>query len=228
MKKILVIFFILITVSGCAKKVPLQLNKEIENSGVVVIQNGVVINENQMVQKSATQEKIVSLPFEMTINENSKLTITNNGMIIFDDNVFIYNENSNETVRENDIMLKITSKNNLLGIYITEQYYSGGTIEYTFVYNVNANELLINQRSHMNEQGQWSSFWDFFSMGNKFLVVLSDKAYAYNDTTGELLWTQTFCLRRSRRVIIYNDRFLIDDEDGNRYSIYSDGRKEKL
>jgi len=210
---ILVLFFVLTITSGCAKKAVLHSNET---------------NENQMVQKSVTQETIVSLPFEMTINENSKLTITNNGMIIFDDNVFIYNENSNEAVRENYILLKILSKNNLLGLYIIEQYFSGGTIGYTFVYNIQTQELVFNQRNHMNEQGQWSSLWDFLSMENKFIVALGDRAHAYDDTTNELLWTQIYNIKSGRKILIYNDRFLIDDEDGNRYSIYSDGRKEKL
>ena len=211
-----ILFFILVIMSGCVRKIPLQTVNETESI------------ENMVIRNSETQRKIVSLPFEMEINENNILSIKDNGIIEFNGKEFKFSEDSNATVRQNDIEIRFYGRNSLFGIRISEQLFCGGVRGFIFVYNTETHELLINQIEHLNEQGRGVTLWDFFNIKNNFIVVFSTKAYAFDDLTGELLWTQTYWQASGRRIVIYDDFFLIDDRDGNRYKIFGDGRKEIL
>lgn len=227
-KMLVLVLLLVITLTGCVRKTPRQVIEElvvIEKEGAMV-ETGTIKNGNRFRRERERNEIVVLIPHEMVINENIKLTIKDDGLISFNDNVFVYSENSNEALtRWYGISLRWYARNNLIGIDITEQH-SGGVASYVLVYNTETQELLVNQDNYISELGQSSSLWDFFTIGNNFIVAFGIKAFSYDNTTGELLWTQTYNMRSGRRIIIYNDSFVIDDRNGNRYRIYGDGRKE--
>jgi len=212
-RNVLVLFFVFFIIISCDRKISPQ---------------EIVRNENSLILESKTKEIVVSIPYKMTINERILFSIRDNGIVEIDDNVYVYSEYSNGTVRENDVLFRLYDKNNLFGINILEQFFDGGVLGYTLLYNAETKELFMNQRDHINDLGQDTIFWDFFSIGNHFIVAFGAKAYAYNDFTGELLWTQVYYQKDGTRIIIYDDSFVINDKDGNKYRIYGDGRKEKF
>jgi hypothetical protein len=168
-----------------------------------------------------TEKRVVLLPFEILLNEKEKLIIRENGIVEFDEKFFVYKRNGEE-YPINESLLTIYTKNNLYGINILEETSRGGFISYTIIINIKTKKEITY------EKDEYYRFWDFFSIQNCFILASAEKAYAFNDETGELLWTQIYGQKDGRKIIVYNDHFTIDDRDGNKYKIYGDGRKVKL
>ena len=166
------------------------------------------------------EQKVVSLPFEMLIDEEEKLLIKENGFIRFCNEDFMYKKNGTE-YPIHEARITLYSKNNLYGVNILEDV-GGAFTSYTLVINIKTKKE-IPYAKDINFR-----FWDFLSIENCFILASAEKAYAYNDLTGELLWTQTYRQKDGRKIILNGDHFIIDDVDGNRYGIYINGQKIKL
>jgi outer membrane protein assembly factor BamB len=166
------------------------------------------------------EDTVFSLPFEITVIGSGKLRIKENGLIEFGDKVFIYKENgSRHPIHE--AMITIYRKNNLCGVNVLEEVSDGAYISYTLIIDIK----IPKEVSY--EKDPDFSFWDFFSIKKCFILVSNRKAYAFNDSTGELLWIQPYRQKAGRKIIVNEDHFIIDDIDGNKYRIYEDGRKIK-
>jgi len=232
-RNILIIFFVLVIIAGCARKTPQQAEADITVIDKTYeedrdkLRSKTVRNENTLIQRKNEIIREAVIPYEMMINERVKFLIKDNGIVEIDDNVYVYSEYSNGTVRTNDVLLRYYGENNIFGIYIVEQNFSGGTVGFTIIYNAETQELLMNQSNYKDEL-QPVHLYDFFSIRNHFIVAFDIKAHAYDDLTGELLWTQVYNQKMGKSFILYNDHFVVDDEDGNKYRIYGDGRKEKF
>ena len=227
MKRILFIIMILFVFLSCEKKNKLHESNEaitLNEPNKTTPQNDISIMEISEVQKSETQKRNVPIPCEIPINNIDKVIIRDGGIIEYFDKVILYNEFSNDSYRENNILLRTYEKNNLLGINFIEQHFTGGVVGYTLVINKNTKKEVI----FINDGDILDMLYDYTSIDNKFILVYTERAYAFDNSTGELLWTQTFHLGGKKRLIFYNDYFIIDDEDGNRYRIHGDGRKEKV
>ncbi|MDR2313916.1 MAG: hypothetical protein LBE02_05215 [Spirochaetaceae bacterium] len=169
----------------------------------------------------ASETKIVQLPYEIILNENEKLIIRENGIIEFCKKFFVYKKRGMEyPIYES--LLTVNRKNNLCGINIMEEMNDGAYASYTLIINIKTKQDVPY------EKDGFFRFRDFFSIKNYFILVFAEKAYAFDDSNGELLWMQTYKQKDGRRIIINEDHFIIDDMDGNRYKIYGNGRKIKL
>jgi len=164
------------------------------------------------------EHKIVSLPFEITVTEKEKLLLKENGIIEFANKTFVYKEDGEKYPIRYNALITIYCKNNLCGLNIMEET---GT-SYTIIINIKAKKEIPY------EKDPYFRFWDFFAIENYFILTSAEKAFAFNDSTGELLWTQTYQQRDGRKIIANKDHFIIDDVDGNRYRINKDGNKIKL
>jgi outer membrane protein assembly factor BamB len=173
-----------------------------------------------------TKENVVSLPFELVLNENENeneiLMIMANGIIEFGGNFFVYKENGDEYPIKYEVLITTYTKNNLYGINILEETEYGGNIEHTIIFDIKTKQEILY------EKDEYFRFWDFFSIGNCFILASAENAYAFNDSTGELLWTQTYSQRDGKGIIINKDHFITEDSNGNKYRIYGDGQKIKL
>lgn len=168
-----------------------------------------------------TEKKVVSLPHEILLNGNEKLTIKENGIIEFGNTFFVYKE-AGERYPVKEALLTTYTKNNLYGIDILEETNSGGFIGYTIIINIKTKQEVLY------EKNEFFRFWDFFSLQNCFILAFAEGAYAFDDSTGELLWTQIYKQKDGKKIIVNSDHFIIDDIDGNRYRLYRNGRKIKL
>jgi hypothetical protein len=169
-----------------------------------------------------TEEEVVSLPFEILLNRNEKLIIRENGIIEFGGNFFVYKENGEKYPIKYEALITTYIKNNLYGINILEETEYGGYIDHTIVIDIKTKQEVPY------EKDEYFRFWDFISMQNCFVLVSAEKAYAYDDITGELMWTQIYRQKDGRRIIVNDDHFIIDDVDGNRYKIFKNGEKVKI
>jgi outer membrane protein assembly factor BamB len=98
----------------------------------------------------------------------------------------------------------------------------GGITSYTIIINLSTQEEI----SFDIDKNFW--FWDFFSIENNFILASFEKAYSFNDMSGELLWTQEYKQQYGKgHPVVNHDHFIINDFDGNIYRIYADGRKVK-
>jgi len=201
----------------------------------VLLSSEAVINEEPITQTVEEQpqntrinREIVSLPYEIQINENKIIIheIRGKGTVEIDGKLFVYKTVDERELFEDDISLTLYKKNNLLGMSIQVQYSTGGVVCYTLIINTETQEEILLLEKDANI---WHIFLRFFSVENNFIVIFSQIAYAFNDLTGELLWFQTFGdVNYNRRIITYEDHFVIDERDGNMYMIFGDGRKEKI
>jgi hypothetical protein len=169
-----------------------------------------------------TEKKVVSLPSEILLNGNEKLIIRENGTIVFGEKIFIYKKRGMEYPIKYEALITTYAKNNLYGINILEETEYGGYISYTIIIDLKTKQKVPC------EKDEYFRFWDFFSLQNCFILASAEKAYAYDDITGELLWIQIYRQKDGRRIIVNNDHFIIDDVDGNRYKIFKDGEKIKI
>ncbi|MCL2720178.1 MAG: hypothetical protein FWD47_02430 [Treponema sp.] len=181
-----------------------------------------IIKENINPRRRETKYFSDSLPFELTIIEDTDLKINKNGTFEFGNNIFSFMDVSEDHPFSDDIGLFIYHKNNLLGICISIQYLSGGSVGYVHVININTKEDITFEKY----PDVLNRLREFFYIDNIFITAFDERAYAFDDYTGELLWTQRYNLKDGKRVIMYDDHFIIDDEDGYKYKIYGDGRKE--
>jgi hypothetical protein len=175
----------------------------------------------QETQQAVSKEEIVSLPHEILIKENFKLIIQVNGTIKFGDNLIVYKDDGENKLLLDEVFIRTFSKSNLFGINIMEDV-GGAFAGYTLIFNIATNEEI-----QFEKEGLFG-FWGFFSIENIFILTFAEKAFAFDDSTGELLWTQTYRQRDGRRIIFNDNHLVIDDMDGNRYKIFGDGRKEIL
>jgi len=174
--------------------------------------------------QTAIKSEIVSLPFEIIIKKNEKLLIKENGIIEFNNKEFVYKKAGAENpLRRNEAMVTIYNKNNLCGVDIIEEVWNGDDIVsnlYTQIINTKTLTEVILPRDPF-------CLINFFSIENCFVAAFAGEAYGFDDSTGDLLWTQTYDEIFDMRIIIDKDHFIIHDDNGNRYKIYSDGKKEE-
>ena len=179
--------------------------------------------------------EVVSFTFERIIDYNVNIKIHKNGILELNNVEYIWNNNVHSNVYDNnhfedDFLLHIHRKNNLLGLDILLQYFSGGTASYTLLINIETKEEILNQRSHVDEYDNWVSLWDMFPVGDILVLYFfggSGTAFAYDSISGGVLWTQTYNRQKGlNRTIIYEDHFIVNDINSNRYRIFIDGRKE--
>jgi len=195
----------------------------------------------------------VFLPHEFAVKNGAPFITKEDGTIEFGGNVFVYKIVDERDPFENEVYLTTHKKNNLLGVDILVQYYTGGTRSYTHLFNTATKQEIsipFDVNTHVD-------FWGFFAIddrliavfaervfahddstgeilrdefGSLFVLTSTEKAYAFDSATGELLWTQTFNLMRSGRGIIadFDDRLIFDDANGHRYRLFGDGRKVRF
>jgi len=228
MNRIIFVLSIIIAISGCTPRI---LPHTDTNEETIIIEKSAAISEELIIQSCTDFEQsikidrqILALPVDMTINENINIIVRKNGLVEIDGKLFVYKTVDERQSFEDDISLTLYKKNNLLGMNIGIQYFTGGTAPYTLVINIETMEELQFEKY----PDILTLFRDFISIDNIFIIALCVVAYAYDDSTGELLWMQAYNQRLDRRIIVNADHFIIDDIDGNKYRIYSDGRKEKI
>jgi len=218
-------------VLSCTPKIPAQIvstsnieEKEADIKNILNDENIFVqynIFHNNVIQESSRQRYYVTLPFEITIIDDIKLIVYNNGTFDLGSKKFTYMEIYEDLPFEDDVVVSIYHENNLLGVNISIQYLTGGNVLYTHVINIETLEDIP-----FKDQGLFILLKDFFSIDNIFIAAFNKRAYGFDDNTGDLLWTQTYNLQDGEIVIINDDHFVIDDKDGNKYRIYGDGRKD--
>ena len=152
--------------------------------------------------------EIVILPYELEITEKIKLTIRETGVMELNDKTFVYRKDDYMFFWEEGVMVRIYSSENLCGIDIMEQTWSGGIIGYTHILNLETQEEIPYERY------EYFRFWGFFSFENIFIMTSAEKAYAFNDSTRELLWTQTY-MQRDGNSIIKEEDYLIKKGKNN-------------
>jgi hypothetical protein len=185
----------------------------------------IICNSKAFTQIAETRiawHKSVLLPFEASIEGNEVLIIKKEGIIEFGNKVFVFKKDGVKYPIQNKADISVYGKNNLLGVNVTELIVDGFLVLYTFIINIET------QKEIFYEKVPRFLFWDFFSIKNYFIVVSDEKAYAFNDSTGELIWTQTYRQKNGQRIMYYEDHFIINDKDGNNYKILEDGKKIKL
>ena len=183
------------------------------------VSKDVVIEITQELQQ---EWEIVFLPFEVAINEYTLIIIRENGKIEFGDNVFVFKEAGEKFPLLFETGITTFKRNNLFAINITEET-GWGLRDYTFIFNIETRENISFEIVEC-----FFRFWGFFAIENMLILTSNENAYGFDDSTGELLWTQSYSQRDGRRIIFNDDRIIIDDNDGNMYMIFGDGRKEKM
>jgi len=160
-------------------------------------------------------ERSVFLPHEFTVNEYRSLVIRKNGIIEFGGNVFVSRIVDEITPSDNEITLTTHVKNNLLGVDIT--YLDRIANRHMHIFNIASREKIAIPF----DADAFATFQGFFSMGNRFILLTYEsmavhddatgeflrdtlgrlirletgKVYAFDDATGELLWTQAYSYR---------------------------------
>jgi len=215
-----------------------QKNDNITNEKVEEKTEEIVEIIQQQRQHYNELGEVVSFTFERTIDYNVNIKIHKNGILELNNveyiwNNYVYNNLYDNSHFEDDFLLHIQRKNNLLGLRILLQYFSGGTASYTLLINIETKEEILNQRSgDLDEYGNMVSLWNIFPVGNILILFFADMdgsgtAFSYDSFSGEILWRQIYSRQKGlNRTIIYEDHFIIHDVNGNRYKIFIDGRKE--
>ena len=172
-------------------------------------------------QEQPPQERLVFLPHEITVNGDIPLTIKADGTVDFGSSIFVWmviKEHYDDF--ENQVLFSTYAGNNMLGMAITVQYASGGTITYTPIFNTATKKMIAFERHDR------FSFRNFFTLDDLLILASDKEAYAFDSFTGELRWTQTYTQKESDPITGNDEHLIITDIDGNIYKIFDDGRKE--
>jgi len=215
MRKVIFVL-VAIIISGCTPRMSSRTNTGDDTATVPIEMGENGGSETQPgIQNPQQVQRDVFLPYEVAINETASLVIRENGTIEFGNNVFVYVE---RYISYPEITLTTHRGNNVYGINILEQV-GCAVIWHTLLFNVATMEKIPFEK-HRD-----FIFGGFFAMGSNFILTSREKAWAFDDSTGGLLWTQTFTQRSGRRITANADHLLINDANGNKYQIFGDGRK---
>ena len=220
----IILFLGIFLIISCTQETSSQYNNEVINENN---DQRILVENIQKQQQYNELGIVVPLPYQMMVNKTENLTIQENGIIDFDNKVIFYKNIDFEGPCENEVLLKIHEKNNLLGMNIQEQYFTGGIVGYTLIINLETKEIIMNQRDFVDNENNWVSLWDIFSIENALILYFGIMANAYDTFTGNILWTQTYKRKSGlNKTIVYLAYYIIDDVDGKQYKIYIDGKKE--